>query len=217
MIFFRVFPRTRCEQNKLSYWRFWQLFCQLRHFWWGTLFASFSSSSFGKKTTNSQFQGFKTIRISGQVPDDGSHWDDAFAESWMTGYLIGWWLMVDGWDFFLQWKKKWFQVFLRHFPFSTCLCTICTCIPKVNHWGFCWIEGIPGSFEIRIWRLVKPWTLPRVGVYRAISMIIKCRYNVITSYSKSIWVAWFFSRNLQIIHLLLGHETCGKFYLQGKV
>lgn len=151
MIFFRVFPRTRCEQNKLSFEGFnnfasWDIFGEV------PLFASFSSSSFGKKTTNSRFQGFKTIRISGQVPDDGSHWDDAFAVSWMTGFTSL--LMVDGWwwNFFYN-EKNWFQVFWKHFPFSTCLCTICTCIPKVNQErGFCWIEGIPGSsnFDLEV-------------------------------------------------------------------
>jgi len=57
------------------------------------LFASFSSSSFWKKIQQNlavpRLQNGPSHRINGQVPDDGSHWDDAFAVSWMTGYLIG--------------------------------------------------------------------------------------------------------------------------------
>ena len=63
----------------------------------------------------------------------------------VTGMMLlrylGWlglphWLMV-GKKIYNE--KNWPRVFLgRHFPFSTCICicTICTCIPKVYHWVF---------------------------------------------------------------------------------
>ena len=93
---------------------------------------------FGKKYNKiSQFQGFKTVLPIDERP--GSGWWQSLGwcfcgilDDWI--YLIGWWLMVGkNWAM----KKNWPQVFLgRHFPFSTCICTICTCIPKVNHWVF---------------------------------------------------------------------------------
>lgn len=178
MIFFRVFPRTRCEQNKLSFEGFnnfasWDIFGEV------PLFASFSSSSFGKKTTNSRFQGFKTIRISGQVPDDGSHWDDAFAVSWMTGFTSL--LMVDGGIFFTM-KKIGSRFSESTFLFQHAFAPYAPASQRLTR-NEVFVESKESQdHRISIWRLVKPWTLPRVGVYRAISMTRTARDNGITSY-----------------------------------